>query len=209
MVGGPLGAALGAAAGAVAGAVEGLIRHFVKTKSDLIISTVKQVYGIDISHNFQIVKQIQTIVDQQYGGSVSIGVRSNEVQQLMRLFALATGQAANMPRPMYAATLAQSTQGMQLQPTYQGGVQVQNPYTGPTTYQYQTAVTEAQGLMGGTSLGVPGAGGISNSTLQAASIQTIQGNPSAVAMANAAAAQAGDSRLTTTAALNEPLTALS
>jgi hypothetical protein len=208
LAGGPIGAAIGAAIGAVAGGITGVVRLFVKTEQERIRATIKQVYGIDIS-NRSILTQIQQIVDQKYGGSVSIGVRSQEVQDIIRLYALSTGQAANLPRPMYAATIAQSTQGLQLQPVYQGGVKVANPYTGPTTYQYQSAVVAAQGLMPGTSLGVPGASGIINEQWQQLTLATIRQNPSAVANANAAAATAGDSRLSTTAAMQEPLTLLS
>jgi hypothetical protein len=203
-----LGTAIGAAVGAGVGAITGIVRLFVHTEQERIRSQIKQVYGIDIS-NRQILTQIQQIVDQTYGGSVSIGIRSQEVQNIVRLYALSTGQAAGLPRPMYAATIAQSTQGLQLQPVYEGGVQVKNPYTGPTTYQYQTAVVSAQGLMAGTSLGVPGASGLISQQWQQLTLQTIQGNPSAIAMANASAASAGDSRLTTTRAMQEPLTALS
>lgn len=212
MAGGPLGAAIGAGVGAVAGAITGIVRLFVATEQEKIRSQIKQVYGIDIS-NRQILTQVQQIVDQNYGGNVAVGIRSNEVQNLVRLYALSTGQAANMPRPMYAATIAQGTQGLQLQPVYQGGVQVQNPYTGVTTYQYQTAVAAAGGLLpgyqAGSGMGVPGAQGLINQQWSQLTLQTIQGNPSSIAMANASAVTAGDSRLTTTAAMNEPLTALS
>jgi hypothetical protein len=208
MAGGPLGAAIGAGIGAAAGAITGVVRLFVKTEQERIRATIKQVYGIDIS-NRSILTQIQQIVDQKYGGSVSIGVRSQDVQDIIRLYALSTGQAANLPRPMYAATIAQSTQGLQTQAVYQGGVKVANPYTGPTTYQYQSAVVGAQGLMPGTSLGVPGASGLINEGWQQLTLATIRANPAAVANANAAAATAGDSRLSTTAAMQEPLTALS
>jgi hypothetical protein len=206
-LGGPIGAAIGAAAGAVAGAV----RLFVKTEQEKIRAQIKQVYGIDIP-NRQILTQIQQVIDQNYGGNVAVGVRSSQVQDLVRLYALSTGQAANMPRPMYAATVAQSTQGLQLQPVYQGGTQVTNPYTGPTTYQYQTAVAAAGGLLpgynAGTGMGVPGAQGLINTSFQQLTLQAIQGNPSSIAMANGAAATAGDSRLTQTAAMQEPLTSL-
>jgi hypothetical protein len=214
-----IGTAIGAAIGAGAGAIAGVVRLFVKTEQERIRQQIKQVYGIDIS-NRQILTQIQQIIDQKYGGSVSIGIRSQDVQDIVRLYALSQGQAANLPRPMYAATVAEAGGKLALQPVYQGGQLVQNPYTGPTTYQYQTAVTEAQGLKAGTSQGVPGATPIIQSTFiqlnaqQAQSLMTgqvvgaIQANPSAVASAGASAARAGDSRMTTTAAMTSPLTAL-
>ena len=218
--GGPVGAAIGAGIGAAAGAITGAVRLFVKTEQEKIRSQVKQVYGIDIS-NRQILTQIQQIVDSKYGGNVSVGIRSQDVQDMIRLYALSTGQAANLPRPMYNATFTESGGNVALQPVYQGGQLVQNPYTGPTTYQYQTAVTAAEGLKAGTSLGVPGASNIiggtfmqlnpqqANDLLTGKIISTVAGNPSAVASSNAAAMSAGDSRMTTTASMLEPLTALS
>jgi len=140
----------------------------------------------------------------------------------VRLYALSTGQAANLPRPTYAATIAQSQAGgLATQPVYQGGVLVQNPYTGPTTYQYQTAVTAAQGLMAGTSQGVPGAGSTvgnifmqlnpqqANDLFTGRVVQAVQQNPAAVASANANATRAGDSRVSQASNMLEPLTSLS
>jgi soluble lytic murein transglycosylase-like protein len=207
---GPAGALIGGAIGAAAGAVAGTVRLFIKTEQEKIRAQIKQVYGVDIS-NRQILTQIQQIVDQKYGGNVQVGIHGQDIQDLVRLYALSSGQAANLPRPMYNATIAQSTQGVQLQPTYNGGVQVQNPYTGTTSYQYAHAAITAQGAnpSPGSGLGVPGAAGLINNQFQQLTLQTIQGNPSAIAMASASAATAGDSRLTTAAAMQEPLTALS
>jgi hypothetical protein len=219
--GGPMGALIGAGIGAAAGAIAGTVRLFIQTEQERIRSQIKQVYGIDIS-NRQILAQIQQIVDQTYGGSVSIGIRSQEVQNIVRLYALSTGQAAMLPRPMYSATYIQSQSGgLALQPVYQGGQLVQNPYTGPTTYQYQTAVTTAEGLKAGGSLGVPGATGIqqglflqlnaqqAQQLMTGQVVQAIQSNPAAVANATAAASRSGDSRMTTASAMMEPLTVLS
>ena len=221
IAGGPLGAAIGAGIGAAAGAITGVVRLFVKTEQERIRAGIKQVYGIDIS-NQQILKQVQQIVDTKYGGSVTIGIRSQDVQDIVRLYALSTGQAANLPRPMYAATIAQSQAGgLATQPVYQGGVLVQNPYSGPTTYQYQTAVTAAQGLMAGTNTGVPGAGNqVGNIFMQlnpqqatdlftGRVVQAVQQNPAAIASANASATRSGDSRVTQASNMLEPLTSLS
>jgi hypothetical protein len=122
---------------------------------------------------------------------------------------------------MYAATIAQSQAGgLATQPVYQGGVQVQNPYTGATTYQYQTAVTAAQGLMAGTNQGVPGAGNtVSNIFMQlnpqqandlftGKVVSAVQQNPAAVASANASATRSGDSRVSQASNMLEPLTNL-
>jgi len=214
--GGPVGAAVGAAIGAGVGAVAGIVRLFVKTKQEQIRAQIKTIYGIDISDR-KILGQIQQIIDQAYGGSVQIGVRSQQVQEIVRLFALSTGQAAGLPRQMYNATIEQSgAGGLQLQPVYEGGVQVQNPYTGPTTYQYQTAVTDAQALQNVRG----GSGQIANqwvslnaqqaqSLMTGQVVQVIQQNPAAVSASAASGLASGDSRLTTAQSMMEPLTALS
>lgn len=201
--GGAPGALIGAIIGAGVGAVTGVVRMFVKTERERIRAQIKQVYGIDIA-NQQILMQIQQIVDQRYGGNVAVGVQSKDVQDIVRLYALTTGQIAGLPRPQYAATIAESSQGLQLQPVYDSGRLVQNPYTGPTTYQYESAIP---GLTG-TPYAASGAPGLLNTNWQNLTLDTIRRNPAAVAMANAAAVSAGDSRLTTTAAMQEPLTAL-
>jgi hypothetical protein len=212
-----VGTLVGAAIGAAAGAVTGIVRLFVHTEQERIRTGIKQVYGIDLT-NRQILTQIQTIVDQKYGGNVDIGIRSQDVQDIVRLYALTTGQAANLPRPMYAATIAQSQAGgLATQPVYQGGVLVKNPYTGPTTYQYQTAVTQAQGLMASHA---PGAGGgasaifmqlnpqQANDLFTGKVVQAVQQNPSAIASANASATRSGDSRVSQASNMLEPLTSL-
>ena len=219
--GGPMGALIGAGIGAAAGAITGVVRMFVLTEQEKIRKQIKQVYGVDIS-NRQILTQIQQIIDQKYGKNVAVGIRSQDVQDLVRLYALSTGQAAGLPRPMYGVTATEQGGALSIQPVYQGGQLVQNPYTGPTTYQYQTAVTTALGVkQGQTGLGVPGSAGIvqntfvqlnpqqANALLTGQIVQAVQQNPSAVASASATAARAGDSRLTTAAAMSEPLTALS
>ena len=148
LVGGPVGALIGAGIGAAAGAVAGLIRLGIKTETEKIQAQIKQVYGIDIK-DLKIVAQIKQIIDQNYGGNVAVGIRSQQVQDIIRLYALSTGQAAGLPRPEYSATITQSAaSGNQLQQVYQGGQLVQNPYSGPTTYQYQTAVTNGSGAQG-------------------------------------------------------------
>jgi hypothetical protein len=208
-----VGTLIGAAIGAGVGAITGIVRLFVHTEQERIRTGIKQVYGIDLT-NRQILNQIQQIVDQKYGGNVDIGIRSQDVQDIVRLYALSTGQAARLPRPMYAATIEQSAAGgLATQPVYQGGVKVQNPYTGPTTYQYSTAVTNAQNLSasGGNSSSVflqlnPQQ---ANDLFTGRVVQAVQQNPAAVASANSRATRMGDSRVSQASNLLEPLTSLS
>jgi hypothetical protein len=85
--GGPVGALIGGAIGFGAG----LVRLFVKGKDQKIVDKVKQIHNIDITKDFAR-KNLQPIIDQQYGGNIELGLRSPEVFDLLNLYARTTGQ---------------------------------------------------------------------------------------------------------------------
>jgi hypothetical protein len=196
MFGGPLGAAIGAGIGAAVGLGVGITRLFIKTQDEKIRAAIKQVYGIDIP-DANIRKQIAEIAKQQYGGNIAVAVRSAEVQELVRLYSLSTGQMANMPRPMYGVTMAQSGGGLQTQPVYNNGQLVQSPYVGTTTTQWAT-----QGLY--MQLNPQQA----TSLFSGQVVNVMQENPATVAQANAAATRAGSSRNDLRGSLLEPSTVM-
>jgi hypothetical protein len=195
MIGGPFGAAIGAFAGTLVGAGIGIARLFVSTRDEQLRKLIKQTYGIDVS-DAKIRQQILQLADQKYGGSISMAVYSSEVQDLLRLYALSTGQRqSGLPRPMYGVTMAQSAAGgLQTQPVYSGGQLVESPYTGTTTTQLQNALflqlhpQQAMDLFSGQV------------------VQVLGQNPGAVASANTSAARSGTSRTAQAGALMEPLT---
>lgn len=203
--GGPLGlaagAVIGAAVGAGAGLVEGVVRLFYKTQDEKIRAGIKQTYGIDIPM-LSIRKQIADIINQKYGGNVSIGILSQDVQEIVRLYAISTGQSqAQLPRQMYSATFAQSgAGGLQVQPVYSGGQLVNNPYVGTTTTQLSNALFTNPAVY------------MQLNPQQAASlfsgqvVKVLGDNPGSVAAANTSAARSGTSRTTQASALMEPLT---
>lgn len=201
---GPLGlaagAVIGAAVGAGAGAVEGVVRLFVKTEDEKIRAGIKQTYGVDIS-NQSIRKQIADIINQKYGGNVSIGILSQDVQDIVRLYAISTGQAAGLPRPMYSASFAQSgAGGLQMQPVYSGGQLVNNPYVGTTTTQLSNA------LFANPSVYVQLNPQQASNLLTGQVVKVINNNPGTVAAANTSAARSGTNRTAQASALMEPLT---
>jgi hypothetical protein len=184
------------------GAAIGLSSLYIKTADQKVRSKVQQVYGIDISEK-NIRMQIVQLAKDRYGGNLDVAIASPEVQQIVRLYAMATGKnPSGLPRPMYAATFTQSgAGGVNLQPVYQGNNVVANPYSGVTSTQYAQLgqqltylsldPTQALKLLSGQVTGV------------------MAQNPGNVAAANAAALASGNSRDAQNNALFEPLTVMS
>jgi 5-bromo-4-chloroindolyl phosphate hydrolysis protein len=196
-IGTAAGAVVGAAVGAVTGAAEGIVRLFVKSQDEKIRAGIKQIYGIDIPSQ-SIRKQIAEIINQKYGGNVNLGLYSQDVQDIVRLYSLSTGQQAGLPRPMYSASMAQSAGGLQVQPVYSGGQLVQSPYSGATTTQYAQAALYMQLNPS-----------LAMQLFSGQVVNVMQQNPGTVAQANAAGVGSGNSRDAQRTALLEPLTVMS
>jgi hypothetical protein len=101
--GGPLGAAIGAGIGAVAG----LVRLFVKGAQEKAREKIKATYGVDISDK-GVLKQIVDIAKQGFGGNLDMAVRSQQIRDLVELYALSTGQGTSgLPATMRPVSLLQ------------------------------------------------------------------------------------------------------
>jgi hypothetical protein len=202
-----VGAVVGAAIGAGVGLATGVVNLFRKSQTQQIRDLVRQVYGIDIPDQ-GVLQQISDIADQKYGGSIHRAVYGSDVQDLIRLYGLSTGQRLGaLPRPMYSATYNQSASGgLQLQPVYSGGRVVANPYTGTTTTQLANWNTMSQNLPA-VFLQLNPQQAVS--LFQGQVVQAIGANPGAVAAANTTAAQSGQGRQTQAGSLLEPATVMS
>jgi len=205
-VGGPLGFAAGAVIGGIVGAGVGIgvgiARLFIDTKDEQVRKLVRQAYGVDLA-DAKLRQQIIDLANQKYGGDLRMAVYSTDVQDMIRLYAMTTGQSqGGLPRPMYSATFAQSAAGgMQLQPVYSGGQLVANPYTGTTTTQVAQALSNrATYVQLNPQQAV--------SLFQGQVVQAIGDNPGAVSDANTTAARSGQGRQAQTAAFLEPATVL-
>jgi hypothetical protein len=141
-LGGPLGAAIGGAVGLGIGLGEKLAG--VETKENEAKRLVRQIYSISIDN--ALAKQIAGIAQQSYGGNVGMAVRSEEVRDLLRLWAQTMGQKTSLTAMTpHAASLLES--GGRL---YQGAV-----YDNGQAYTYSS--------------GLPTYGGISSQNLPTAS----------------------------------------
>jgi hypothetical protein len=127
-IGGPWGAAIGAGAGFLASLGEKLAG--VESPENKAKQLVKQLYSINIDNNMA--RQIAAIAKQSFGGDVDIAVRSDQVRQLVKLYAEAMGQksAALTALTPHAASLIES--GGKL---YQGAV-----YDNGQAYSYSSSL---------------------------------------------------------------------
>jgi len=142
-LGGPVGAAIGAGVGFGIGLGE-LIAG-VEPKWKQAQRLVKEQYHTSI--NKQTADQIVAIAKSNYGGTVSIAVRSPEVREMLGLYAAGTGQAGSFPQSAlspHGGGLTQSGGRLFQSPSYQYG----NPYA------YQSSLPAYGGSAG--SLPSPG-----------------------------------------------------
>jgi len=101
--GGPLGAAIGAGVGAVAG----LVRLFVKGAQEKAREKIKATYGVDIREK-NILAEIVNIAKQGFGGNLDMAIRSQQVRDLVELYALSTGQStAGLPATVRPVSMFQ------------------------------------------------------------------------------------------------------
>jgi hypothetical protein len=106
--GGPLGAAIGAGIGAVAG----LVRLFVKGAQEKAREKIKATYGVDIRDK-GVLKQIVDIAKQGFGGNLEAAVRSQQIRDLVELYALSTGQSTSgLPATVRPVSLLQQGGGL-------------------------------------------------------------------------------------------------
>jgi len=92
----------------------------VKSLNQTAHDDIKSVYGVDIPSNSGTIKQVVEIAKQQFGGSISVAVRSPSVRQLVMLYSEATGQkmplSATTP---YAGSLVEQGGNLYQQASFQ------------------------------------------------------------------------------------------
>ncbi len=115
--GGPIGAAIGASAGFFAG----IVRLFIKGAREKAREKIKATYGVDI-HDKNVLQQIVDIAKQGFGGNLDMAIRSQQVRDLIELYAMSTGQSiGGLPARVQPVSLAQIGGGIFQQPTFLNG----------------------------------------------------------------------------------------
>jgi tape measure domain-containing protein len=174
-IGGPVGALIGAAVGGGAA----LIRSLFKSGTEKAREKIKSIYGVDISAR-SVLDQVVGLAKQSYGGNLDVAVRSKDVQDLVELYALSTGQSARgIAARQQPVTLSTSGGVTGILSNYVNG-QAVNPVSvnqpGPTVIN----VTLDQAS--------------SAAFLQGQTVQAIESNPRTVAAANGVAQQSNFGR---------------
>jgi hypothetical protein len=97
----------GAMIGSGVGAVAGLVRLFVKGAQEKAREKIKATYGVDIREK-NILAEIVNIAKQGFGGNLDMAIRSQQVRDLVELYALSTGQStAGFPATVRPVSLLQ------------------------------------------------------------------------------------------------------
>ena len=116
-VGGPLGALIGAGVGALAG----VVRLFVKGATEKARQKVKDLYGVDISDK-AVLQQIVDMAKQSCGGNLDMAIRTQQVRDLIQLYAMSTGQQTKgMPATVHPLDVVQTGGSLYQSPGYNNG----------------------------------------------------------------------------------------
>ena len=182
--GGPLGAAIGGSIGLVAG----IVRLFVKGAEEKVREKIKATYGVDIADK-GVLRQIADMAKSAFGGNIDMAIRSQQVRDLIQLYAMSTGQkTSGMPANVQAVSVVQS-----------GGSLFQSPQ-----YNNGTPLPGLGGLPGLDKIGsgTPSGGGLviqldgpaTTALLQGQAVQAIANNPRLVQSATMAATRSNSNR---------------
>jgi hypothetical protein len=111
---------IGIAAAAIGGYA--LFKLFQKSAEEKAQQKIKATYGVNIQ-NKGVLRQVVEIAKQNFGGNLDMAIRSATVEELVRLYAMTTGQSAHgMRAQMAPATFMQSGGGLSMLPTYSNGL---------------------------------------------------------------------------------------
>jgi hypothetical protein len=170
-LGGPLGAAIGAAAGAIAG----IVRLFIKGATEKAHDKIKALYGVDISDK-GVLQQIVDMAKQSCGGNLDMAIRTQQVRDLIQLYAMSTGQATKgMPAQMQPLSLAQSGGSLYQAPGYSNGMALAGLSGLPRLDSFGSGVASGSGQVV-----IQLDGPATTSLLRGEAVQAIAGNPRVV-----------------------------
>jgi hypothetical protein len=114
---------------------------------------IKSIYGLNMDSTSTTIKQIVAMAKQNFGGSVSIAVRSPQVRELIQLFADSTGQKSSLSTAtqMHSASLTESGGRLYQSATYSNGTPDTYASPLPTLGPSGGTIPSANPLMGGMS----------------------------------------------------------
>jgi len=146
MIGAKFGGPLGAAIGAGVGFVAGLARLFVKSAEEKAREKIKALYGVDISDK-GLLKQIVDTAKQAFGGNLDMAIRSQQIRDLVQLYAMSTGQPTRgMPTTVHPLDVVQVGGSLYQSPGYSNGAALPGLNGLPTLDRIGGGVASGAGL---------------------------------------------------------------
>jgi hypothetical protein len=131
-----------------------LVSHFRKSAEDKARQKIKSVYGIDIQAK-GVLTQIVEMAKQSFGGNLDMAIRSQQVEELVRLYGMSTGQSTSgMRAQMTPMSMVQSGAGVYSVPNYNNGLpgsslsRISLPASGGNTTIQMDGPTTQQFLQG-------------------------------------------------------------
>jgi hypothetical protein len=179
MIGFKYGGLLGAAIGAGVGADAGLVRLFVKGAQEKAREKIKATYGVDIREK-NILAEVVNIAKQGFGGNLDMAIRSQQIRDLVELYALSTGQSTSgLPATVRPVSLLQ-----------QGGSLFQSSSGGMTLAPLGTGAPSSAAAPTVINITVPGA----KEFFEKETVRVVVDNPRAVQSAAMTATKASAGR---------------
>lgn len=202
LAGGPIGAIAGALIGAAVGGGIGLIGMLREKPWEKAAKRVREVYGVGIDRQFA--QQLADTARGQFGNNIDMAIRSPQIQELIYLYAQATGQKMNGFERYTPLNLTQSGGSIFQEPAYLGN----SPFTQPGVFSPRSlpslgpsagpAVVNATFVLGGNDV---------NRAFSGQVVRTISASPGVVQNAVAKGQRLNISRQNAGLALN-PIEAL-
>ena len=193
LIGAKFGGPLGAAIGAIAGFAAGMARLFIKGAVEKARDKIKNLYGVDISDK-AVLQQIVDTARQSYGGNLDMAIRTQQVRDLIQLYAMSTGQQTKgMPAQVHPLDIVQSGGSLYQSPGYSNGTAVPGMGGLPTLDRIGGGVAS-----GASPLFIQLDGPATTSLLRGEAVQAIASNPRVVqsAVMSASKSNAGRRELT-------------
>ena len=193
LIGAKFGGPLGAAIGAVAGFAAGMVRLFIKGAVEKAREKIKNLYGVDISDK-AVLQQIVDTAKQSYGGNLDMAIRTQQVRDLIQLYAMSTGQhTKGMPAQVHPLDIVQSGGSLYQSPGYSNGTALPGMGGLPTLDSIGGGVAS-----GASPVVIQLDGPATTSLLRGEAVQAIASNPRVVqsAVMSASRSNAGRRELT-------------
>ena len=189
LIGAKFGGPLGAAIGAIAGFAAGMVRLFIKGAVEKARQKIKDLYGIDIPDK-ALLQQVVDTAKQRYGGNLDMAIRTDEIRDLIKLYAMSTGQQTKgMPATVHPLELAQSGGSLYQSPGYANGAALPGMGGLPSLDSIGGGVASGAGPVV-----IQLDGPATTSLLRGEAVQAIATNPRVVAGASLSAAKSNAGR---------------